>query len=758
MKFTNGHWLLKDNVKCYGAAAVTDVAIMQNRVIVYVSPAKISHRGQTLTGPLLTIEFTSPHIDVLGIKAYHFRGTMKRGPEFELHAEDLHLTVVQDKKKLTITSGSLTAQVEKDPFRICYFYGENLLTLSDTKQLAYLTVDQKPYIRERLNLSVSECLYGLGERFSNFVKNGQSVDIWNADGGTSSEQAYKNIPFYVSNRKYGVFIRHTGKISLEIGSESVSKTQFSVGGEELNYFMIAGDSLKQVLINYTDMTGKPALPPAWSFGLWLSTSFTTDYNEETVTHFLDGMEKRGIPISVFHFDCFWMKEYEWCNFRWDPEKFPHAESMLARLKERGLKICVWINPYIGQKSPLFQEGKENGYLLKKVDGSVWQWDMWQPGMAIVDFTNPDAVSWYKGYLRKLLQQGVDCFKTDFGERIPLDVCYSDHSDPAKMHNYYSYLYNKAVFELLQECRGPQEAVLFARSATAGSQKYPVHWSGDCEATYESMAECLRGGLSLALGGFGYWSHDIGGFENTATADLYKRWVAFGLLSTHSRLHGSSSYRVPWLFDEESVDVLRYFVNLKMKLMPYIYSAACETSQTGIPVMRPMVMEYTDDAACAYLERQYMLGESIVVAPIFNQNGSSEIYLPEGTFTHLLTNETIRGGRYIRRTYDYFSLPLWVRPNSILAMLEESEADKGTTYDSSTPMLFHIYEPEESAIANLYDSRGDIMCAIHANSDGNRVTVRFEGKCPGGTVRVSRKGQTGTAPIDKEAAEAVVLLS
>jgi alpha-D-xyloside xylohydrolase len=172
----------------------------------------------------------------------------------------------------------------------------------------------------------------------------------------------------------------------------------------------------------------------------------------------------------------------------------------------------------------------------------------------------------------------------------------------------------------------------------------------------------------------------------------------------------------------------------------------------------MVMEYTDDAACAYLERQYMLGESIVVAPIFNQNGSSEIYLPEGTFTHLLTNETIRGGRYIRRTYDYFSLPLWVRPNSILAMLEESEADKGTTYDSSTPMLFHIYEPEESAIANLYDSRGDIMCTIHANSDGNRVTVRFEGKCPGGTVRVSRKGQTGTAPIDKEAAEAVVLLS
>ncbi len=758
MKFTNGHWLLKDNVKCYGAAAVTDVAIMQNRVIVYVSPAKISHRGQTLTGPLLTIEFTSPHIDVLGIKAYHFRGTMKRGPEFELHAEDLHLTVVQDKKKLTITSGSLTAQVEKDPFRICYFYGENFLTLSDTKQLAYLTVDQKPYIRERLNLYVSECLYGLGERFSNFVKNGQSVDIWNADGGTSSEQAYKNIPFYVSNRKYGVFIRHTGKISLEIGSESVSKTQFSVGGEELNYFMIAGDSLKQVLINYTDMTGKPALPPAWSFGLWLSTSFTTDYNEETVTHFLDGMEKRGIPISVFHFDCFWMKEYEWCNFRWDPEKFPHAESMLARLKERGLKICVWINPYIGQKSPLFQEGKENGYLLKKVDGSVWQWDMWQPGMAIVDFTNPDAVSWYKGYLRKLLQQGVDCFKTDFGERIPLDVCYSDHSDPAKMHNYYSYLYNKAVFELLQECRGPQEAVLFARSATAGSQKYPVHWSGDCEATYESMAECLRGGLSLALGGFGYWSHDIGGFENTATADLYKRWVAFGLLSTHSRLHGSSSYRVPWLFDEESVDVLRYFVNLKMKLMPYIYSAACETSQTGIPVMRPMVMEYTDDTACAYLERQYMLGESIVVAPIFNQSGSSEVYLPEGRFTYLLTNETIRGGRYIRRTYDYFSLPLWVRPNSILAMLEESEADKGTTYDCSTPMLFHIYEPEADARANLYDSRGDYMCTVHANSDGNRVMVRFEGRCPGGMVRVSRKGQAGTAQIDKEAAEAVVLLS
>ena len=332
---------------------------------------------------------------------------------------------------------------------------------------------------------------------------------------------------------------------------------------------------------YNRLTGMPALPPAWTIGLWLTTSFTTSYDEDTVTGFIQGMADRDIPLHVFHFDCFWMKGYEWVNFTWDPDTFPDPAAMIQRYKERGLHICCWINSYVGQKSSMFREGMENGYFVKNTDGTVWQWDFWQAGMALVDFTNPAACKWYQDKLEALIDMGVDSFKTDFGERIPVTgIEYYDHSDPVRMHNYYTYLYNKTVFELLERKLGKKEACLFARSATAGCQQFPVHWGGDCTATYPSMAEDLRGGLSLSMGGFGFWSHDMGGFEQTATADVYKRWCQFGLLSSHSRLHGSTSYRVPWLFDEEACDVLRAFVKLKCSLMPYLYAMAVKRTRKG----------------------------------------------------------------------------------------------------------------------------------------------------------------------------------
>jgi alpha-D-xyloside xylohydrolase len=296
----------------------------------------------------------------------------------------------------------------------------------------------------------------LGERFTPLVKNGQVIDVptergaWNEDGGTSSEWSYKNVPFYLTNRGYGVFINHPERVSLEVASEKVERVQFSVPGESLEYFLIYGPTPKEVLSRYTALTGRPALPPPWSFGLWLTTSFTTDYDEATVTHFVDGMAERDIPLHVFHFDCFWMKEFHWCNFEWDARVFPDPEGMLRRLKEKGLKICVWINPYIAQRSALFDEGAAHGYLLKRADGSggqgasVWQWDRWQSGMGLVDFTNPDACRWYASKLRALVEMGVDTFKTDFGERIPTDVVWHDGSDPVRMHNYYPLLYNLSL--------------------------------------------------------------------------------------------------------------------------------------------------------------------------------------------------------------------------------------------------------------------------------------------------------------------------
>ena len=400
--------------------------------------------------------------------------------------------------------------------------------------------------------------------------------------------------------------------------------------------------------------------------------------------------------------------------------------MLKRLKERGLRICVWINPYIAQKSPLFDEAAEKGYLLKKPDGSVWQTDMWQAGMGIVDFTNPEARKWFAEKLQALVDMGVDCFKTDFGERIPTDVVYWDGSDPQRMHNFYAYLYNKTVFEALKEKKGESETVLFARSATAGSQKFPVHWGGDCLATYESMAASLRAGLSLGLCGFGFWSHDIGGFIGTPTPDLYKRWCAFGLLSSHSRLHGNDSYRVPWLFDEEAVEVLRFFTKLKCRLMPYLYGAACEAHERGITVMRAMILEFPDDPACDYLDRQYMLGDALLVAPVFSPDGTVDYYLPSGRWTNFITGQVVEGGRWLREKHGYLSLPLMVRPNSVIPV---GAVDNRPDYDFPNGVTFQIFELQDGATATrtVPDLKGKPAITLKARCEGQKIEISVEGE-------------------------------
>ena len=581
-----------------------------------------------------------------------------------------------------------------------------------------------------LGLGVGELVYGLGERFTPFVKNGQVVDLWNEDGGTSSELAYKNIPFYMTNRGYGVFVNHPEKVSYEVGSEKVERVQFSVPGEYLDYFVIYGPTPNEVLARYTALTGRPALPPAWSFGLWLTTSFTTDYDEETVTGFIQGMADRDLPLHVFHFDCFWMQEFHWVNFEWDRRAFPDPAGMLQRLKARGLKICVWINPYIAQRSALFDEGMAHGYLVKRADGSVWQWDRWQAGMALVDFTNPDACRWYADKLRALVDMGVDCFKTDFGERIPTEVVWHDGSDPLRMHNYYAYLYNETVFEVLEEKLGAGEAVVFARSATAGSQQFPVHWGGDSTATFESMAESLRGGLSLSLSGFGFWSHDMGGFEQTASADVYKRWCAFGLLSSHSRLHGAGSYRVPWLFDEEAVDVLRFFTKLKCRLMPYLFGAALEARDTGVPMMRAMMLAYPDDPACDTLDRQYLLGDACWSRRSSHPRGWWTIICRRGAGRISSPAQIVEGGRWVRERHDYLSLPLMARPNSVIPV---GALDDRPDYDYADGVTLHIFEPEDGGVAR----------AIIPSLNGG-VSLRVEVRRMGKTVHVAAYQAGGAA--------------
>ena len=594
MKFTNGYWMIRDGVDAlYAREAYELAADATTESLNDLAPTSVVRgRDDSLNLPTFNVDITTPAEGVIRVRAEHWQGATEY-PGFPLNADEPgnrdYVTVQANGNgdgevgvngaDVTLTTGGLTAKVVKGAPWNLTFIGEDgkVLTESAGKSLgrfklgAESNVTAQPvsefgvtmdgsardesdvFIAIQLHLSVGEDVYGLGERFGAYVKNGQSVDIWNEDGGTASDQGYKDIPFYMTSNGYGVLVNNRGHVSFEIGSENT---------------------------------------------------------EATINSFIDGMAERDIPLAAFHYDCYWMREFHWCDFEWDKRFFGDIESTLKRLHE------------------------DKGYLVRKPNGEVWQTDFWQAGMGLVDFTNPAAREWFKDKVKALLNQGVDAIKTDFGERIPRDVVWYDGSPKLSMHNWYTQLYNQAVFEAIEETYGKGNACLYARSATVGGQQQPVHWGGDCESTFNGMAQSLRAGLSLTSSGFGFWSHDIGGFEGAfPDPAVYKRWVAFGMLGSHSRLHGSTVYRVPWLFDEEdekngvalvpgqtAVDVVREFTKLKLELMPYVYQLGLQPHVNGTPVMRSMFVEFPDDPACRTLDRQYMFGPSMLVAPVFTYSG------------------------------------------------------------------------------------------------------------------------------------------
>lgn len=661
------------------------------------------------------------------METIHWHGAQNKGPHFDLFPAgrpELDASLERTETGTTLIAGSIAATVTSKPhtfdIRFHSADGQQKLTslLDRSVGFAYSPAPSSPmqtadmrdfqhYMLTQTTLGVGEQVFGLGERFGALNKVGQQVTLWNADGGTSSEQAYKNISFWLSNKGYGIFIDAAERVELEVGSERSCRVQTSVESQRLKWYIIYGPSPKEILTRYTMLTGRANEAPLWSYGLWLSTSFTTEYDETTVSGFLDGMRERDIPVQVFHYDCFWMRGFQWCDFSFSSDHFPDPAGQISRMKENGLasKVCVWINPYLGQASPVFKEAAEAGYLLKRANGDVWQWDLWQAGMGIIDFTNPAACDWFVARLNALFDTGVDAIKTDFGERIPSkDVRWHDASlDPAKLHNHYTFTFNKLVFEALQARYGPKQAVLFARSACAGSQRFPVHWGGDCESTFEAMAESLRGGLSLGMSGFSFWSVDIGGFEGLPDPTIYKRWVQFGLLCSHSRLHGSNSYRVPWLIDGDDASeqgcsaVLSKFAKLKCRLMPYLWSEARRAVEKGWPVsVRAMALEFPEDRTAWSCDAQFMLGSRILVAPVFDESGEVEFYLPEGTWTSFWDDEdVVQGPKWVKQRHDFTTLPMYVREGSVLVLGLEGETR--TAYD--------WMDPENRVVKHCGDTEG-----------------------------------------------------
>ena len=624
MKISDGNWLIQPGLNLIQPVQVYEVEQQGNEMVVYVASREVRERAAQLDVPLFTVRFFSPQEGVIGVRMEHFQGALNNGPHYPLNVlKDVNVEINNGAEYAELKSGNLTARVMKGDFWSLDFLRDGVrITGSQLKNDGYVqdTKTNRNYMFERLDLGVGDTVYGLGERFTALVRNGQTVETWNEDGGTSTEQSYKNIPFYLTNRGYGVLVNHPERVSFEIGSEKVSKVQFSVEGEYLEYFVIDGPTPKEVLNRYTRFTGRPALPPAWSFGLWLTTSFTTNYDEATVNSFIDGMAERNLPLHVFHFDCFWMKAFQWCDFEWDPVTFPDPEGMIKRLKEKGLKVCVWINPYIGQRSPVFKELQEKGYLLKRPDGSLWQWDKWQPGLAIYDFTNPQACQWYADKLKGLVAMGVDCFKTDFGERIPTDVQWFDGSDPQKMHNHYAFI----------------------------------------------------------------------------------------------------------------CDVVRHFTQLKCRMMPYLYRQAALANEFGTPMLRSMMLEFPHDPACDYLDRQYMLGDSVLVAPMFSETGDVQFWLPEGRWTHLWHNDEAQGSRWHKQNHDVLSLPVYVRDNTLLALGNNDQKPDYAWNEGTAFQLFNLEDGRE-AVSQVPAADGSVVFTLKAKRQGNVITVSGDGEASGWTL-------------------------
>jgi alpha-D-xyloside xylohydrolase len=520
---------------------------------------------------------------------------------------------------------------------------------------------------ESFSLEPDEHLYGLGEHFGGFDRKGQRIVSWSRDpvGSLTSTACYINIPFMISSRGFGLFFHHSSKMIYELGNPALQTAAIRVGDPYLDYYFIYGPSPQEVVARYTELTGRPSVPPLWSFGIWWSRCMYR--NRGQVESIVERLRELRIPGDVVHLDPLWLrgrkeKRLDGCHFEWDEEAFPDPEGFVRWLAERGFRLSLWEIPYVYSDSEMAREGTANGYFAREPDGGPARPLENPEETLLVDFTNPEASRWWQDKHRRFLRMGVVAFKPDYGEAVPSHATFADGRTGEQVHNLYPLLYNKAVYEIMQEERG--EAMLFSRSGYAGSQRYPINWTGDAPCTWGGMAATLRAGLSLSMSGISMWSHDVGGFWNPRFFEppdptLYIRWAQFGLLSSHARFHGIRG-REPWYYGEKAVEVVREFGKLRYRLLPYIYSLAREAAQTGLPVLRPLALQYPDDPVAATVDYEYLLGPDLLVVPVMNAAGLALVYLPEGEWRNWWTDEVQRGPLHFQTEVPIELLPLYAR--------------------------------------------------------------------------------------------------
>ena len=568
----------------------------------------------------------------------------------------------------------------------------------DALPLGFVSCDATNNERATISFKCApnECFVGTGERFRKMDLSGQTFQLKNQDGqGVNNRRCYKNIPFFMSSRMYGCFYHTSDYCKLSLADHSTRSVQFLNDHATLDVFLIGGKSPEQILRSYRMLTGFPQMPPLWSFGIWMSRM--TYFSADEVNEICDRLRKEHYPCDVIHLDTGWFRTDWLCEWKFNPERFPDPKGFVQHLKQNGFKVSLWQLPYVAQGAEQLEEAKTNRYISQSTKAEDTSTGGASNFSALdyagtIDFTYPKAVDWYKNQLLKpLLEMGVTCIKTDFGENIHMDHQYHGMT-PERLNNIYSLLYQRAAFEVTKEVTG--QGIVWARSAWAGCQRYPLHWGGDSASSWDGLAGSLKGGLHFGLSGFAFWSHDVPGFHSIPDfmnspldENVYVRWTQFGVFSSHMRYHGTCK-REPWHYPHIAPIVKRWW-KLRYALLPYIIEQSEQACQSGYPLVRALLFHHPDDRQVWHIDDEYYFGSEFLVAPVMNSDNRRDIYLPEGLWVNFFTGERLEGGRwYYNVEVPLDQMPVFVRPGSLIKMYPD-EVDSTDDMDMSKTITIEI---------------------------------------------------------------------
>jgi len=618
--------------------------------------------------------------------------------------KDTSWRVEQNEREIVYTGAHGRVRIIKQPWHV-EIYDERGHLLTRTQNIGdpatFITPIPFSFVRRASDLSRriaatfelqhDEKIFGCGESFTRFNKRGQRVLISTRDGmGTQNEYMYKPVPFFLSSNGYGMFVHTSAPLTFDFGKYYDAHNVIYSGDENLDLFIFLGEP-KDILSEYTTLTGRSPVPPLWSFGFWMSR--ITYNSEDQVRQVARQLRAHNIPADVIHLDTGWF-ETDWRNdYRFSTSRFPDPARMIADLKQEGFHISLWQYTYFSSKNDLWKEMVSKGYAVRNEGGQLPFED------ATLDMSNPEAVQWYQGKLRDLLKVGVGAIKVDFGEGAPLTGQYHSGLSGWYEHNLYPLRYNKAVADVTKEVTG--ENVIWARSAWAGSQRYPLHWGGDAENTDSAMAGELRGGLSFGLSGFTYWSHDVGGFVQRAPRDLYRRWMAWGALTSHTRAHGAPP-REPWEYDAALNEDFQRALGLRYSLMPYIYAQAKDSSARGFPMVRALFFEYPNDPSSWNVDDEYMFGSDLLVAPMFESGAQRKVYLPPGTWIDYQSGRVYDGARWHEIAAGQIPVVLLVKNHTVLPHIKVAQSTSAMDWDN---VELRVFSMDAAPVMGLFTRPG-----------------------------------------------------